>query len=244
MASIELQIISLKDAREKFVQLCERLIEAEKSHVHNSAEESLSATIAAMNQFFEIAEGVDKRHANFVANDITDIGEHGLSILEKLIYQAEANKSLVEKNSLQELSLVIADWVIKNDGHINILEPIVDALAQLANALKEPEELIALADFMGQIADSCSDSIKQDIEITNMHRPWRILNINRGIVATRTHHSGTMRQVFSALIKALPMDAPGFFKEGMSEMVRLNYPQPVRDIMQEYFDQTDMPQIH
>ncbi len=241
---MELQLTSLKDARKKFTQLCEQLTEAEKTHVHNSAEESLATTIAAMNQFFDIAKGVDKRHTNFVANDITDIGEHGLSILEKLIYQAGENQSLVEQNSLQELSLVIADWVIKHDGHINILEPIVDALAQLANALKEPEELIALADFMGQIADACSDSIKQDIEITNMHRPWRILNINRGIVSTRTHHPDTMRQVFSDLIKALPMDAPGFFKEGMSEMVRLNYPQHVRDIMQEYFDQTDMPQIH
>ncbi len=241
---MELQLISLKDAREKFTQLCEQLLEAEKNHVHNSAEESVTTTIAAMNQFFDIVEGVDKRQASFVTNDITDIGEHGLFILEKLIYQADENKSFVEKNSLQELSLVIADWVIKHEGQINILEPIVDALAQLANALKEPEELTALANFMGQIADACSDSIKQDVEITNMQRPWRILNINRGIVATRTHNTDTMRQVFSALIKALPMDAPGFFKEGMSEMVRLNYPQPVRDIMQEYFDQTDMPQIH
>lgn len=241
---MELQLTSLPDAREKFAQLTEQLLQADKNLVHNSAEESLTTTIMAMNQFFDIAEGVDKRHTEFVSNDITDIGEHGLSILEKLIYQADTNKSLVEKNSLQELSLVIADWVIKREGHINILEPIVDALAQLANTLKEPPELIALADFMGMIADACSDSIKQDIEITNMHRPWRILNINRGIVATRTHSLDTMRQVFSGLIKALPMDAPGFFKEGMSEMIRLDYPQPVRDIMQEYFDQTDMPQIH
>ncbi len=241
---MELQLTSLPDAREKFAELTEQLLQAEKNLVHNSAEESLTTTIMAMTQFFDIAEGVDKRHSEFVSNDITDIGEHGLSILEKLIYQADANKSLVEKNSLQELSLVIADWVIKRQGHINILEPIVDALAQLANTLKEPEELIALAYFMGEVADACSDSIKQDVEITNMHRPWRILNINRGIVATRTHSPDTMRQVFSALITALPMDAPGFFKEGMSEMVRLNYPQPVRDIMQEYFDQTDMPQIH
>jgi hypothetical protein len=46
------------------------------------------------------------------------------------------------------------------------------------------------------------------------------------------------------LIKAIPMDAPMFFKEGMSEMVRLNYPQPVCDLMKEYYDKTQLPAVH
>ncbi len=241
---MELQLTSLTDAREKFLKLGDQLQQAEKDRGHNSAEEFLTTTITAMNQFFDIAEGVDNWQANFVSNDISDIAEHGLSILEKLIYQADTNQCMAEMQGLQQLSLVIANWAIEREGHINILEPIVDALAQLANEIKETTQLIALAEFMGKIADACSDSIKHDIDVSNMHRPWRILNINRGIVATRSHHPDTMRQVFSALINALPMDAPGFFKEGMSEMVRLDYPQTVRDIMREYFDQTDMPQIH
>jgi len=241
---VELELSTMIEVREIFSHLSDSLIKAESARVHNSAEEYLATTIVAMNKFFDIADGVDKRHTDFVTNDITDIAEHGLNILEKLIYQADTNESIPERQSLQQMSLVIADWAIAREGNINILEPIVDALAALANEIKEPEQLIALADFMGKISKACSDSIKQDLEVTNMQRPWRILNINRGIVATRSHHPETMRKVFSALISALPMDAPGFFKEGMSEMVRLNYPQKVRDIMQEYFDQTDMPKIH
>jgi len=197
-----------------------------------------------MNQFFDIAEGVDASKKEFVANDITDIGEHGLSLLEKLIFKANDLHDLVEKTDLEQIAVVIADWIIQRDGNINILEPIVEALAQIANSVDDQEQLIALAEFMGEIADACSDSIKQDLELSNMHRPWRILNINRGIVATRTNDLKTMRSVFADLIKALPMDAPGFFKEGMSEMIRLDYPQNVRDVMQEYFEQTDMPKIH
>jgi len=63
-------------------------------------------------------------------------------------------------------------------------------------------------------------------------------------VATRTYDANTMRNVFSMLIKALPMDAPGFFKEGMSEMVRLNYPDHVRDVIHEFYEKTEMPLIH
>lgn len=240
---MELSITSLAEAKENFVKLGEKL-QTLADTVNTNTEEPIDITIAAMNQFFDIAEGVDASKTEFVANDISDIGEHGLSLLEKLIYKADALEDLVEKTDLEQIALVIADWVIQRDGSINILEPIVDALAQVANAVSDEEQLIALADFMGEIADACSDTIKQDLELSNMHRPWRILNINRGIVATRTNDPKTMRSVFADLIKALPMDAPGFFKEGMSEMIRLDYPDHVREVMQEYFDQTDMPQIH
>ncbi len=243
---MEISITSIAEARANFAGLSDRFNEAmlASASAMASNEEPLEITITAMNQFFDIVEGVEAKRTDFVVNDISDIGEHGLSLLEKLMLKADALQLSQEKLNLGQVALVIADWVIQHDGYINLLEPIVDALAQVANATQEPEQLIALAAFMGEIADASSDMIKQDIEVTNMHRPWRILNINRGIVATRTNDVATMRNVFASLIKALPLDAPGFFKEGMSEMVRLNYPQAVCDVMQEYFEQTDMPQIH
>jgi len=240
---MDVMIITLAEARNNFNLVSDNLqLHADK--INTNMEEPIDITITAMNQFFDIAEGVDASKKEFVANDITDIGEHGLSLLEKLIFKANDLHDLVEKTDLEQIAVVIADWIIQRDGNINILEPIVEALAQIANSVDDQEQLIALAEFMGEIADACSDSIKQDLELSNMHRPWRILNINRGIVATRTNDPKTMRSVFADLIKALPMDAPGFFKEGMSEMIRLDYPQNVRDVMQEYFEQTDMPKIH
>jgi len=240
---MELILTTLAEAKVIFADLSKKL-QARAGAVTSNTEEPIDITIAAMQQFFDIAKGVDASKTEFVSNDISDVGEHGLMLLEKLVLKAGSLNDIEDKTDLEQIALVIAEWIIQRDGKINILEPIVDALAQVANAVSDTEQLIALADFMGEIADACSDTIKQDIEIGNMHRPWRILNINRGIVATRTNDPQTMRRVFTELIKALPMDAPGFFKEGMSEMIRLNYPDHVRDVMQEYFDQTDMPQIH
>ena len=240
---MDLTIPTLAEAKNNFYKLSESL-QALADTVNTNTEEPIDITIAAMKQFFDIAEGVDASKTEFVANDISDIGEQGLLLLEKLIFKADALHDLTEKKELEDIALAIADWIIQRDGSINLLEPIVDALAQLANAASDEDQLIDLAEFMGEIANACSDAIKQDLELSNMQRPWRILNINRGIVATRTNDPQTMRSVFSDLIKALPMDAPGFFKEGMSEMIRLDYPSHVRDVMQEYFDQTDMPQIH
>ena len=243
---MELTITSIEESRANFNLISQRFLDAEAAQATTAGygDDSVESLIAAMNQFFDIVEAVNLRRTDFVVNDISDIGEHGLSLLEKFMMKAESLQLVSEKNSLGQIALVIADWVIENDGTINLLEPIVDALAQAANAIQDKDQLIALAAFMGEIAEACSDTIKHDLEVANMHRPWRILNINRGIVATRTHDPETMHNVFANLINALPMDAPGFFKEGMSEMVRLNYPEHVRVVMQEYFDKTDMPQIH
>lgn len=239
---MDLELSSISDTKNNFLILAEQLQKVEA--VNSNDNDSLDKLIATMLQFFEILDGVDKQPLTFVTNDITDIAEHGLSVLEKLIYFVEENKLLKEKQSLLQISLVIADWAIERDGNINILEPIVDALAQLANNLTDTEQLISLAEFMGKIAAASSDQIKQDVDISNTFRPWRILNVNRAIVAARTNDPTTMRQVFADLIKALPLDAPSFFKEGISEMVRLNYPDKVCDVMQEYFEQTDMPKMH
>lgn len=243
---MEIAITTISEARENFAKISERFREVLQTDKQQNdlSDESVDISIAALNQFFDIVEGVAMKGASFVENDISDIGEHGLSLLEKLMIKADGLQLTSEKMSLGQIALVIADWVIQRDGRLNLLEPIVDGLAQVANATQDPQQLVALAEFMGEIADACSDTIKQDVEITNMHRPWRILNINRGIVATRSNDTETMRNVFSSLIEVLPMDAPGFFKEGMSEMVRLDYPQPVREVMREYFEQTDLPQIH
>jgi len=243
---MKLSITTIEQARRYLEHLRERFQRHATSSktVGESSEEPIDITIAAMNQFFDIIDGVDANKNTFAANDISDIGEHGISLLEKLKHKADSLQLVAEKKSLQQIILVVADWIIEREGNINFLDPIVDALAQIANATQDQQQLIALAEFMGEIADACSDTIKHDLEITNMHRPWRMLNINRGIVATRTYDANTMRNVFSMLIKALPMDAPGFFKEGMSEMVRLNYPDHVRDVIHEFYEKTEMPLIH
>jgi hypothetical protein len=44
-----------------------------------------------------------------------------------------------------------------------------------------------------------------------------------------------MVEAFRAVCEHLPEDAPTFFREGMGQMEALNYPQPVRDVMDRYY---------
>ncbi|MGB5455305.1 MAG: hypothetical protein WBO18_04930, partial [Gammaproteobacteria bacterium] len=79
-----------------------------------------------------------------------------------------------------------------------------------------------------------SSEIRQDLDQSNPMRPWRIINLNYGIVATRSHDPALMDQAFSKLVENLPQDARAFFREGMQQMDIVGYPEEVREVVERY----------
>ena len=69
----------------------------------------------------------------------------------------------------------------------------------------------------------------------NPGRPWRLLHINLGIVATRSTRADLMEQAFSRLTRHLPKDAAQFFHQGMEQLKQIDYPEPVRSVMTKYY---------
>ena len=198
----------------------------------------------SLQQVFDIFGAVEQKSHSLSSTEIADIGEQGILLIDNLISYLSSNNLESEKRDIEQVALIIAQWVIEQNGQLNNIHSIVDGLAYLANALQDQESLIQLADFMGLVAHSCSAVIKHDLDNSDPSRPWRILNINRGIIATRSHDLELMRAVFAEIITAIPLDAPDFFAEGMSEMVALDYPDEVRELMQEFFEQTTKPSVH
>jgi len=170
------------------------------------------------------------------AGEVTEIGEYGMQLLGNTsqLLQRLNDVDLQQKNGI--LAVSIALWVGAQGGQINMLEPLVDTLAWLANHLEDETSLAELSDILGSLMNACSIAISSDLDNTNPGRPWRVLNINRGIVATRSYNVDLMREAFDTLIRNLPQDTAGFFAQGMSEMERLGYPDHVREVMQEYAD--------
>ncbi|MEE8388207.1 MAG: hypothetical protein V3R65_06510 [Acidiferrobacterales bacterium] len=228
----------------KNLQESRKALNAMNSALQSKLDENTLKIFLALNQIFDIVIAVEKKPQDFKPEETTDIGEKGLTLFDNLVYELAAKQLNSEKLEVEQISLVLAQWVIDHGGVLTVLQTVVDGLAHLSNSLKDKEDLTSLLHLITQIVHACSDPIKHDIDTSNMFRPWRILNINRGIVATRTHNLDIMNRVFPELIQALPLDAPGFFKEGMAEMVRLNYPAPVRHLMQEYYNRTVSPPVH
>ena len=133
-----------------------------------------------------------------------------------------------------DLFINISLWIAHQGGLIDTLEPVVDAVAMVANNTRDPQALEALNSVIRQIIDAVPAVISQDLETLNPGRPWRLLLLNYCIVATRSHNTALMEAAFALLTKSLPTDAPRFFTEGMQQIDALNYPDHVREVMEKY----------
>jgi len=169
--------------------------------------------------------------------DITEIGEYALRLQEALAALAAKAGLEDRQEALALVSINIALWVADHGGRIDTLEPVVDALALLANNLREPASLEDLSHVISRIVAAVSPLISQDLEKVNPGRPWRVLLLNQSIIATRSHNPELMEQAFDMLTGKLPEDAARFFTEGMQQMEALNYPEPVRRVMEKYHRQ-------
>lgn len=197
-------------------------------------------------QLLAIAQRVDdgKTEGSLSGADFTRLGDYGIQLLADLHSWLERYAPHLPQANVRQIVISLTDWIIRHDGQLQTLELIVDTLAELSNQSQSADELTVLSKFMGRVINACNEVIKNDLERANPGRPWRILHLNYGITATRTHDVNLMREIFDRLVAALPEDADRFFTEGMREMKRLNYPQHVRTVMREYFEHWTQHTVH
>jgi len=167
------------------------------------------------------------------ADEVTEIGEHVLSLLEALVANEE-EITRRQNRELMRLAIPVSLWVAEHGGRLQHIELAVNSLAGYANELSDSLQLANLCRVMATIIDAVSDEIRRDLEQTNAMRPWRILNLNYGIVATRSHNLELIEQAYEVLVKNLPQDARQFFREGMQQMDIIGYPEEVRAVVEKY----------
>ncbi len=227
--------------RSRLHELLDRVLQA-----HAVAGDQLSAdntpeTLAtAIDQLLDIMLRLesDSRmgvHAGSAKDDITELGEYIIGLLLKLEHWLQHYHLDDQQPRMAEVQLSFAVWVARQGGELMTLEPVVDALALFANRTLKPEQLGQLYALISEIMEAVSPVIQQDLEKANPGRPWRVLNLNRAIVATRSHDPEAMKQAFDSLTRRLPEEAAGFFAEGMEQMEALNYPAHVRHVLEGYY---------
>jgi len=205
----------------------------------STTEETPEQLLAGMEQAIDVMERADAdaaaRQGEVVLSDeeITEIGDFALGLLESIVDRVETASGHQERD-LTRLAIPISLWVARQGGHINKQGLVVNSLAAWANELHDTLQIAELARVIREIIDAASDEIRKDLEQTNPMRPWRILNLNYGIVATRSHDPALMDEAFAVLVENLPQDARAFFREGMQQMDVVGYPEEVREVVEKY----------
>ena len=235
MQALTGHITDIQTAIRAIMEACKQA--NQNSSALKDAETDLPTLEQAFDQLIDVMTRIEsdtQSSSDTRSEDITEIGEYALQMQETLSATVEKPGLAGQKQPLSHLTINIALWIADHDGRIQTLEPVVDAIAQLANTTQDPQQLEQFGGVIEQIIHTVSSVISQDLEKMNPGRPWRVLLLNHGIVATRSHNTESMEAAFALLTSKLPEDATRFFSEGMQQMEALNYPPHVRKVMEKY----------
>lgn len=178
------------------------------------------------------------------SNDISEIGNYALDLIQTLSDWATTLRLPQDQHQLQSVMVEISLWIARHGGNLSSIETVVDTLACIANTTYEAKALVELSNVMGELINAVSQEVRQNINVGEHNKIWHMINVNRGIVATRTHDPLIMEPVFEQLVVNIPEAAALFFEDGMQQINALDYPQHVRDVMNKYYKQHSLRVLH
>jgi hypothetical protein len=207
-------------------------------HGHAAGEVSPMQLADALRQLLQVFASLSQTHGAQGAlpyDDPSELGEHGINLVADLAGWAERLELPRVKFDIEKIAVGVALWVARHNGEIRELETVVNGFAASANSTSDEAGLRQLFHAALAVLAHVAPDIAADVDQTNPGRPWRVLNFNCAIIATRTQDAQLMRDAFDTLSRNLPQDAPAFFEEGLKQSEKPVYGPTVKNLMQEYF---------
>jgi len=232
-------MITPDELKNLFTQASAVVLQAfDNKNIPAGEETTPAQLIEAINQFIIIFEKLGNKYVEnsvIKKDNISQIGEDAINCLNELGSWAERLDLPREKAIMDEIALTAARWVIRHQGEIRSLDVVVNMLAAKANKTSDKTVLTALFQVMNDVIENASSEIKSDQDKSDTNRPWRMLNFNFAIVATRTLNKELMIRAFDTLGRNFPEDCSQFFEEGLMQSEKAEYGPEIKAIMTEYF---------
>ena len=177
--------------------------------------------------------------------ELNQCSDYGIQLFSELSSLAASINLSQQSVDIENLCFPLALWAARLGAEISTLEPVVNAISRIANSIMQPADLEQLYREISEIFYAVSEPIRQDMEAGNPLHPWRVLLLNRAIVATRSHQPILIEDAYKDIVTMLPEDASRFFREGMEQMDAIGYPNHVREIVETWFQRySNKPTLH
>jgi hypothetical protein len=194
------------------------------------------ALARALSDFFQIAGALESGAARLDQEDLDELCAYGLDLLDRLAFLVRKVEIMDKRDTVARIFASMGPWVARRGATIDNLEGTADGFGMIVNATSAPDDLRVLCELMEEVIEAASQRLQLDAERGDAWRPWRVINLNAGIAATRSLDPELMERTFEKMGRRLPYDMPGFLSDGLRQAAFQSVPDPVRDVMRRYME--------
>jgi hypothetical protein len=207
--------------------------DAEAQKIMNDEDGPLTLA-SALSDFFQIAAALESDESYMDSDDLTEFGSYGLDLLDRLDFLVRKLEIMDQRDNVSRVHSSLAVWLARHDAIIDNLTGAADGFGMLVNGLSEPQDLAEMCQIMEEVIEAASEKLQMDEDRSDAWRPWRVINLNSGIAATRSLDPELMERTFEKLGRRLPIDMPGFLADGKRQMIVQDVPEAVSAVMNRY----------
>ena len=201
--------------------------------------EDQSAPLAlarALSDFFQIAGALETGAVRLDQGELDEFCAYGLDLLDRLAFLVRKVEIMDERDTVARMFASMGAWVARRGATIDNLEGTADGFGMIVNATNAADDLRTLCDLMEEVVEATSERLQLDGDRSDAWRPWRVINLNAGIAATRSLDPDLMERTFEKMGRRLPYDMAGFLADGMRQASFQKVPESVRDVIRSYME--------
>ena len=226
----------------RFISLAEKVQADSRDDWGKLPPRRIAAAMSELEDALVRAEGKMGRDSESTATaEVSRLVDQALLLVAELAELAEATGMSETGRQVELLSIPLVVWSGRRKARIRVTAPVVNALAALANNTRDPDALVELYQSMTEISDAIAPEAKDEGRSSDPRHPWRVLVLNRAIVATRTQDPKWMAEAYEGVAEQLPDYALNFFEEAMGQMDAIGYPAHVRELVSHYYQRLAAP---
>ena len=192
------------------------------------------ALARALSDFFQVSGGIESGSFHLEQDELDELTAYGLDLLDRLAFLVRKIEIMDKRDTVARMFASMGVWAARRGATIDNLEGTADGFGMIVNGLSAPDDLRAICALMQEVIDAASERLQLDEDRSNAWRPWRVINLNAGIAATRSLDPELMEQTFEKMGRRLPYDMPGFLADGMRQTAFQNVPDAVTEVLRRY----------
>jgi hypothetical protein len=194
------------------------------------------ALAQALSDFFQIAGALEAGAAHLEQEELDELCAYGLDLLDRLAFLVRKIEIMDKRDTVARMFAAMGVWVARRGATLDNLEGVADGFGMIVNGTSATDELRALCGLMEEVIEAASVRLQLDEDRGDAWRPWRVINLNAGIAATRSLDPALMERTFENMGRRLPYDMPAFLADGMRQAAFQNVPDAVKDVMRRHME--------